>query len=518
MHRRLAILQYDMKTMESRVVGCETELALSAQDSYGLWSQASVLHTASLVLRQYMPEARYPRSNETTSHFYENGQRIYLDCGDHIEIATAESSDSREVVAGHLAGLLLVHSGLKRAYEDGKIHSYSLANRVVSDEDSWGEHENYLINRSIARGNGSSPLDSYELRPILPFLAARSLLSGAGSMRNGKFYLAQKATRITSEVSLSTTTAKPLINTRDEPHANRHKYARFHLTMGDPLSPHIKVRALDSTSLVLRMIEQGRKPVIDHNNPNWAIAARFIASDLTLTRKVGGLTGLDINEKYLDVLDGMVQAGVPDREREAFDEWVRVYEKLRNVQSYANEHATEPDLVFIVGRYVVANLAGDHQLDWAERLAFAYDPNTNKTPEDRELDFDLVSVDGRMGKFWERIKTPEAEAAIPRSLIKARMHTSPKGRAEDRAQFIREYHDDPDGVFVDWGKIGLKMKRAGLVELALDEPAKRHTGYQDFKERIARAKIDDADLLQEEEAERNRARGDESARSAPIAM
>jgi proteasome accessory factor A len=504
--------------MEPRVVGCETELALSAQDSYGSWSQASVLHAASLVLRQYMPEARYPRSKETTSHFYENGQRIYLDCGDHIEIATAESSDSREVVAGHLAGLLLVHSGLKRAYEDGKIHSYSLANRVVSDEDAWGEHENYLIERSVVRGNGSSPLDAHKLRAILPFLAVRSQVSGAGSIRNGKFHLAQKATRITSEVSLSTTTDKPLINTRDEPHANRHKYARFHLVMGDPLSPHIKKRTLDSTSLVLRMVEQGRRPALNHRGVSWALAARTVAGDLTLTRQVGGMTGLDIHEKYLEVLSPMVQAGVPDREREAFDEWTRVYEKLRNVQSYANEHATEPDLVFIVGRYVVANLAGDHQLDWAERLAFAYDPNTNKTPEDRELDFDLVSVDGKMGKFWERIKTPEAEAAIPRSLIKARMHTPPKGRAEDRAQFIREYHDDPDGVVVDWGKIGLRMKRAGLVELALDEPAKRHAGYQDFKERIARARIEDADLLREEEAARNRNRGDEPAQPAPIAM
>lgn len=485
-----------------RVVGCEAELALVMQGPYGLWSAEGSLRAASIALREYMPQQRYPLVGDTVNHFYENGQRIYIDCGDHIEISTAESTDSREVAAGHLAGLMLVHRALKTAHEDGRINNYSLSDRVVSDDEAWGFHENYLVSRNIAPGKGSSPLSADKLKALLPFLAVRSQIGGAGSMHGDKFYLGQKASRITHEVSNDTMIAKPLINTRDEPHANWEKYARLHIPCTDPVSPHILRGNLDMTSLVLRMIEQGRKPRLDYEGNDWAVVAKNVAADLTFIREIRGMTALDVHEKYLNTLEPIVRAGVPEREERAYREWVSRYEELRNVQSHAREYAGEPDIIAIVGRYIVGEVAGSHRFDWAERLALAYDGKTRKSPNDRELDYDLVSINGKLGMFWARTKTEPALETVPRSLLVERMHTPPPGRAEDRAQFIRDFVHER--IRVDWHELVYKTSLAGNVTLKLDEPAARTAGYADFLRRIAQAKIDDQELL----ALQRQARGD----------
>ena len=484
-----------------RVVGCEAELALLVQGVDGSWSGDNTLRSASIALREYMPQSRFPLTGDSTNHFYANGQRIYIDCGDHIEVSTAESTDSRDVAAGHLAGMLLVHKALKTAHEDGKIRNYSLSDRVVSRKESWGFHENYLVPREIAPGNGSAPLSAYELKPLIPFLAVRSQIGGAGSMQDEKFYLGQKSTRITHEVSSDTMATKPLINTRDEPHADKRKYARLHLPFADPVSPHVLVRNMDMTSLVLRMIEQGRKPRLDYVENDWAAVARNVAADLTFIREIRGMTALDVHEKYLNTLEPIVRTGVPEREEQAYRKWILGYEKLREVQAYALEHAGEPDIIAIVGRYVVSEVVGSHQFDWAERLAFAYDGKTNKSPDDRELDYDLVSINGKAGTFWARTRTAPALEAVPRSLMVERIHTPPPGRAEDRAQFIRDYASEP--IHINWHKLTFKTRRAGDVALALDEPAARTTGYDDFRRRIAEAKIADRELLELESQQRN---------------
>jgi hypothetical protein len=487
-----------------RVVGCEAELALVMQGPYGLWSAEGSLRAASIALREYMPPQRYPLVSDTVNHFYENGQRIYIDCGDHIEVSTAESVDSREVAAGHLAGLMLVHRALKAAHGDGRISNYSLSDRVVSDNEAWGFHENYLVSRAIAPGKGSSPLSASELTALLPFLAVRSQIGGAGSMRGDKFYLGQKASRITHEVSNDTMVAKPLINTRDQPHANWEKYARLHIPCADPVSPHILRGNLDMTSLVLRMIERGQKPRLDYEGNNWAAVAKNVAADLTLTREIRGMTALDVHEKYLNTLEPIVRAGVPEREERAYQEWIPRYEKLRDVQSYAREHAGDPDIIAIVGRYIVAEVAGGHQFDWAERLALAYDGKTRKLPNDRELDYDLVSTNGKLGTFWARTKTEPALESVPRSLLIERMHTPPPGRPEDRAQFIHDFAHER--IQVDWHELVYKTRLAGNVTLKLDEPAVRTTGYTEFLHRIAQAKIEDQELT----VLQRQARGDSS--------
>lgn len=471
-----------------RVVGCEAELALVMQGPSGSWSGDGALRAGAIALREYMPLQRTPRVGDMTNHFYANGQRIYIDCGDHIEISTAESTDSRDVAAGHLAGLLLVHRALKGAHEDGRISNYSLSDRVVSDEQSWGFHENYLVDRRIAPGNGLSPLNTYMLTALKPFLAVRSQIGGAGSMRGGKFYLAQKATRVTHEVSSDTMATKPLINTRDEPHADKNKYARLHLPFADPVSPHILTRNLDMTSLVLRMIEQKKQPRLDYAGNDWAAVTRNVAADLTFIRQIRGMTALDVTEKYFDTLDPIVQAGVPEREERAYKAFINCHTELRRVQAYAREHEGDPDIISIVGRFIVAELAGTHQFDWAERLAFAYNGTTQKGPEDRELDYDLVSIQGKPGTFWARTKTPAALAEVPRSLMAERMHTPPAGRAQDRARFIHDFGDEPTRV--NWHEIAYKTRRGDVV-LTLNEPALRTTEYEDFKRRIAQAKIED---------------------------
>ena len=166
--------------------------------------------------------------------FLSNGARLYLDVGSHPEYATPECDSILQLVAHDKAGERVVEAlaadAQQRLVDDevaGDI--YVFKNNTDSAGNSYGCHENYLVRRS---GEFQAVSDV-----LLPFLISRQLICGAGklvvSSKGATYAVSQRADHIWEGVSSATTRSRPIINTRDEPHADAEHYRRLHVIVGD---------------------------------------------------------------------------------------------------------------------------------------------------------------------------------------------------------------------------------------------------------------------------------------------
>jgi proteasome accessory factor A len=238
--------------------------------------------------------------------FLENGARLYLDVGSHPEYATPECDSLYDLVAHDKAGERvlegLVHSAEERLAEEGiRGQIYLFKNNTDTAGNSYGCHENYLVSR---RGDFQRMIDT-----LIPYFVSRQIWSGAGKLsvtaKGTAFSLAQRADHIWEGVSSATTRSRPIINTRDEPHADAERYRRLHVIAGDSnMSEYVTYAKVGATAAVLQMIESEvvfRDLTLD--NPIRAI--REISHDPTCRRKVRlangrELSALDIQWEYLE--------------------------------------------------------------------------------------------------------------------------------------------------------------------------------------------------------------------------
>ena len=166
--------------------------------------------------------------------FLRNGARLYLDVGSHPEYATPECDAIRELVDPRQGGGAdprgLLVDAERRLHEEGIAGDvYLFKNNTDSAGNSYGCHENYLVGR---QGEFSRIADV-----LIPFLVSRQLVAGAGKVlqtpRGAVFCLSQRAEHIWEGVSSATTRSRPIINTRDEPHADAERFRRLHVIVGD---------------------------------------------------------------------------------------------------------------------------------------------------------------------------------------------------------------------------------------------------------------------------------------------
>src|SRR6204780_3172880 len=194
--------------------------------------------------------------------FLENGARLYLDVGSHPEYATPECDSITDLVAHDKAGerILdhLVTGAEARLREEGiRGVIYLFKNNTDSAGNSYGCHENYLTSRRDDFAHYAEVL--------IPFLISRQIYAGAGKVlqtaRGAQYCISQRAEHIWESVSSATTRSRPIINTRDEPHADAERYRRLHVIVGDSnMSEYATYLKRGTTDLVLRMIEAGVVP------------------------------------------------------------------------------------------------------------------------------------------------------------------------------------------------------------------------------------------------------------------
>ena len=239
--------------------------------------------------------------------FLENGARLYLDVGSHPEYATPECDRISDVVVHDKAGewilAQLVTGAQARLREEGiRGEVYLFKNNTDSVGNSYGCHENYLTERN-------DEFNRYT-EVLIPFLVSRQIYAGAGKVlqtaRGAVFCLSQRAEHIWEGVSSATTRSRPIINTRDEPHADAERFRRLHVIVGDSnMSEYATFLKVGTTSILLAMLEDSSTVLRDLTLENPIRAIREISHDITCQRRVRLANGremraLDIQTEYLE--------------------------------------------------------------------------------------------------------------------------------------------------------------------------------------------------------------------------
>src|SRR5216683_2975624 len=214
--------------------------------------------------------------------FLRNGARLYLDVGSHPEYATPECDNISDLVVHDKAGERILEGLLvdadRRLHEEGIAGDiYLFKNNTDSAGNSYGCHENYLVGRHGEFGRLADIL--------IPFLVTRQVICGAGKVlqtpRGAVYCVSQRAEHIWESVSSATTRSRPIINTRDEPHADAERFRRLHVIVGDSnMSETTTLLKVGSTDLVLRMIEAGAI-MRDLTLDNAIRAIREVSHDMT---------------------------------------------------------------------------------------------------------------------------------------------------------------------------------------------------------------------------------------------
>lgn len=271
--------------------------------------------------------------------FLGNGSRLYLDVGSHPEYATPECDSIADVCAHDKAGerILeqLISDAQKRLRDEG-IHGniYMFKNNTDSAGNSYGCHENYCVNRKEEAG-----LDYDGV--LLPFLVSRQIYAGAGKVlrtaRGARFCLSQRAEHIWDGVSSATTRSRPIINTRDEPHADSERYRRLHVIVGDSnMSEHATFLKVGATALMLRMLEDPKVVLRSLTLENPIRAIREISHDITCQRRVrlangSEMTALNIQSEYLNrALRFADHHELTDEEQRALTMWEQAISRIEN--------------------------------------------------------------------------------------------------------------------------------------------------------------------------------------------
>lgn len=416
----------------------------------------------------FRPIVEWGRSSNV---FLPNGARLYLDVGSHPEYATAECATVEDTVAHDRAGELIV-DGMRQKLEaqlagEGTGGSvYLFKNNVDSAGNSFGSHENYMI----ARSTRFARLVAH----LIPFLVTRQLVSGAGRVHPtgpvdfgqrqftrtpgvASYSFSQRADHIWEDSSSSTTRARPLINTRDEPHGDAERFRRLHVIVGDStMSTTTTALRLGATDLMLRVIESGNV-LVDRTLKDPALALRQISHDLTGTTCVDLADGsqrsaLDLQYEYLETVTRFVQAhgAHHDRVPWVLDLWERTLAAVQQQDHTGID--TEIDWAIkkkLLDSWVVRH-GGDYSAPRIAQMDLAYHDIAPKRGlfrmlEERGMAARLPGTDGS-----------EAQTAVD---------TPPATRAQIRGALVQAALDAGQHTTIDWVNVKVNGPTQRIVTL-----------------------------------------------------
>ncbi|MEV0677534.1 Pup--protein ligase [Actinosynnema sp. NPDC050436] len=419
--------------MQRRIFGIETEFGVTC--TFHGQRRLSPDEVARYLFRRVVSWGR------SSNVFLRNGSRLYLDVGSHPEYATAECDDLAQLVTHDKAGEriledLLVDAERRLADEGIGGDIFLFKNNTDSAGNSYGCHENYLVARA---GEFSRIADV-----LLPFLVTRQLICGAGKVlqtpRGAVYCLSQRAEHIWEGVSSATTRSRPIINTRDEPHADAERYRRLHVIVGDSnMSEVTTLLKVGSANLVLEMIEQGVQ-FRDFSLDNPIRAIREISHDLTGRRTVrlaGGkeASALDIQREYFERAVEHVAKRAPDPMAERVLElWGRTLDAVE-----------AEDLSKI-----------DREIDWAikyrlmQRYQAKHDMDLSN-PRIAQLDLAYHDIRRGRGIFDLLQRKGQVDRVTDDGEIEAAKDTPPQTtRAKLRGDFIAAAQAAGRDFTVDW--------------------------------------------------------------------
>ena len=432
-------------------MGVETEFGVAAYDG-----SRQVLTPEEVARYLFRPVVAQHRSSNV---FTANASRLYLDVGSHPEYATAECDSLSQLLAYDKAGERIFHRLSQQCDEalrnDGFAGStYLFKNNVDSRGNSYGAHENYLISRELA-------LKSFG-QQLLPFLITRQLICGAGKIAGEKFVISQRADQVWEGVSSATTRTRPIINTRDEPHGDSHRFRRMHVIVGDSnMSEPTFALKVGSMLLVIEMLEAGFDlPDMELADPIAHI--RDIAADPTgateLTLASGGtVTALEVQQRTLEAakrwLKHRPDEGTPNEEMaRVVDLWTRVLDAIAT-QDFSG---VDTEIDWVIKRKLLTQFKDRLGCGWDHPKLAQIDLTYHDINPDRGL-FYVLERKGLAARWIDDTAIEEAVAKPPATT-----------RAVIRGEFLSAVRERGLAHNVDW--VHLKVNRPEPRTVELQDP------------------------------------------------
>jgi len=421
--------------VERRIFGIETEYGVTC--TFRGQRRLSPDEVARYLFRRVVSWGR------SSNVFLRNGSRLYLDVGSHPEYATAECDSITQLIANDRAGERILE-GLcvdaeHRLREEGiNGDIYLFKNNTDSAGNSYGCHENFLVERSVdfpALAEG-----------FIPFLISRQVIAGAGKVlqtpRGSLYSLSQRADHIWEGVSSATTRSRPIINTRDEPHADADLYRRLHVIVGDSnMSETTTMVKVESADLVLRMLESGTV-MRDMSLENPIRAIREISHDMTGQQKVRLANGreisaLEMQSEYFEKVSTFV-----DRR------------DLRQIPVVARTMELWERTIKAVGAQDISLI--DREIDWAIKLRLIdrYMAKHNLTltsAKVAQLDLAYHDINRARGLYYLLERRGLVDRVITDlDVFEAKVTPPQTTRAKLRGDFVRRAQERRRDFTVDW--------------------------------------------------------------------
>jgi proteasome accessory factor PafA2 len=421
-----------------------------------------------------------PQENMAINKVLPNGARYYVDHA-HPEFSTPECSNVLDVLRYEKAGeriLNLSRLGANQLLPPGQgIIVYK--NNSDQKGNSYGYHENYLIDRR-------TPFQTI-VDQMTPFFVSRQVICGAGKVgaENGTdpvdYQISQRADFFETEVGLDTMVKRPIINTRDEPHANRDRYRRLHVIVGDAnMSEYTTYLKLGTTMIVLQMLEEG-----------------FLREDVTLRNPVRAFKEIshDPTCKALVVLNNGKQMTAIDIQR-CFHAAAQRY-----IATHPECHPTYPAIVAEWGT-VLDRLASDpmqlyHEIEWVMKLHLLTNYMARRhsgwnDPRIAMMDLQYHDVRPEKGLYFLLERNGTARRMLTEAEIVRAIDDPPEDtRAYFRGQCLKKFKNQIWGV--NWDSISFNLGDGPIKRILMEEPThgtKRHV--QQILDRSATA----AELLE----------------------
>ncbi|WP_307858237.1 depupylase/deamidase Dop [Cellulomonas fulva] len=317
-----------------------------------------------------------------------NGARLYVDHA-HPEYSSPEVTNPRDAVVWDRAGEQVMLAAVRALASTPVLPDVTLyKNNVDGKGATYGTHENYLVDRAV-------PFADLAAR-LIPFFVTRQVFTGAGRVGLGQrgeragFQLSQRADYVEAEIGLETTLRRPIVNTRDEPHADPARWRRLHVIVGDATMLEVATYLrLGTASLVLWLIERaveggagGALAAIDRlalKDP--VTAVHEVSHDPTLTARIEladgrRLTALEVQRVYLEAVRTALATSGGELDEQTADvlaRWASLLDRLgEDPASCAREVEWLAKLRLLEGMRRRENLPWDHprlaavDLQWSD--------------------------------------------------------------------------------------------------------------------------------------------------------
>src|SRR6478672_6240369 len=438
--------------MERRIFGIENEYGVTC--TFRGQRRLSPDEVARYLFRRVVHWGR------SSNVFLENGARLYLDVGSHPEYATPECDKVMDLIAHDKAGERILEALLSaaevRLHEEGISGDvYLFKNNTDSAGNSYGCHENYLVAR---QGEFARMADM-----LIPFFVTRQIYSGAGKVLHGprgaQYCISQRAEHIWEGVSSATTRSRPIINTRDEPHADAERFRRLHVIVGDSnMSEFTTWLKVAVTDLVVRMVEENSF-MRDLSLENPIRAIREISHDVTCRRQVRlangrELSAVEIQAEYLNrALRFAKRRTLSPLELRALEMWEHV---MTHLESDPLKLTREVD--WVIKHQLIESYREKHSLPLTHPRVALLDLAYHDVTRSRSLYYLLE----RRGQVDRIVTDEEIEVAMdePPQTTRARL----------RGAFIKKAKERKRDYTVDW--VHLKLNDQAQRTVLCKDPFK----------------------------------------------